>query len=83
MIGGSALGSVKLVVWLHGICNAGVAAAGEMLAQAEPFLLKNIHPTIVVSAYKKALQSALQVCETIALPVNIQDRYPGGVGGVT
>jgi len=49
-------------------------AAGEMLAQAEPFLEKNIHPTVIVSAYKKALAAAIKVCETIALPVNVQDK---------
>ena len=45
-----------------------------MLAQAEPFLHRNIHPTVIVSAYAKALQSALAVCEQIARPVDCQDK---------
>lgn len=45
-----------------------------MLAQAEPFLHRNIHPTVIVAAYSKALQAALKVCESIAKPVDVQDK---------
>lgn len=48
--------------------------AGEMLAQAEPFLHRNVHPTVIVAAYAKALQAALRVCEAIAKPVDVQDK---------
>lgn len=52
-----------------------------MLAQAEPFLHRNVHPTVIVAAYAKALQAALKVCEGIAKPVDIQDKYVGKRGG--
>lgn len=45
-----------------------------MLAQAEPFLHRNVHPTVIVAAYAKALQAALRVCEAIAKPVDVQDK---------
>lgn len=48
-----------------------------MLAQAEPFLHRNLHPTVIVAAYAKALQSALRVCEAIAKPVDVQDKCVG------
>ena len=39
-----------------------IILAGEMLAQAEPFV-KELHPTVIVQAYNKALQEALAICE--------------------
>lgn len=45
-----------------------------MLVAAEPFISRNIHPTIIVRAYYQALEAALKVCEEIAVPVDIQDR---------
>lgn len=51
-----------------------IILAGEMLAMAEPFLHRNVHPTQIVAGYNKALQYALTVCKKIAVPVDIQDR---------
>jgi len=50
-----------------------IILAGEMLAIAEPFLLKEIHPTILVNAYYKALDDALKIADEIATPVNLDN----------
>merc|ERR1719231_2033887 len=38
-----------------------IILAGEMLGVAEPLLEKNIHPTVIVSGYMKALEDALKI----------------------
>lgn len=48
--------------------------AGEMLVSAEPFISGNIHPTVIVRAYYKALESAIHICEEIATSIDIHDR---------
>ena len=50
-----------------------IILTGELLALAEPFIKKNIHPTLVISGYNKALQSALKCMESIARTVDLQD----------
>ena len=49
------------------------SAAGEILAQAVPQLERNIHPVIIISAFKRALADAIQIIEDISLPVDIDD----------
>jgi len=51
-----------------------IILAGEMLSVAEPLLEKEIHPTIIVSAYLKALDDALNALEEVAIPVNINNN---------
>lgn len=41
---------------------------------AEPFISRNIHPTVIVRAYYQALEAAMKVCEEIAVPVDIENR---------
>jgi T-complex protein 1 subunit gamma len=41
-----------------------------MLAVAEPYLQQNMHPTILVSAYSRALEDALEECKRLATPVD-------------
>jgi len=48
-------------------------AAGEILAHALPQLERNIHPVVIISAFKRALADALKIVEEISLPVNIDD----------
>jgi T-complex protein 1 subunit gamma len=43
------------------------------LGAAEPFLLKNMHPTVIVRAYHQALEDALAICESIAVSVDVSD----------
>jgi T-complex protein 1 subunit gamma len=47
--------------------------AGEILAQALPQLERNIHPVVIISAFKHALKDALEIIEEISLPVDIND----------
>jgi len=48
-----------------------IILAGEMLAVSEPFLLKDIHPTVIVNAYYKALEDAVKIADEIAMPVDV------------
>jgi thermosome len=51
-----------------------VVLASELLKKAEELLDQNIHPTIIVSGYRKAAQKAIEVVNKISMPVNIEDR---------
>jgi len=51
-----------------------VVLAGELLKRAEELLDQNIHPTILVSGYRKAAQKAIEVINKIATPVDMDDR---------
>jgi thermosome len=51
-----------------------VVLAGELLKRAEELLDQNIHPTILVSGYRKAAQNAMETINRIAIPVDIEDR---------
>jgi T-complex protein 1 subunit gamma len=50
-----------------------IILAGEILAQALPQLERNIHPVVIISAFKRALADALKIIEEISLPVDISD----------
>jgi thermosome len=51
-----------------------VVLAGELLKRAEGLLDQNIHPTLIVSGYRKAAQNAMKTINKVAIPVNIEDR---------
>jgi thermosome len=51
-----------------------VVLASELLKKAEELLDQNIHPTILVSGYRKAAQKAIEIIGKTAMPVNIEDR---------
>jgi thermosome len=51
-----------------------VILAGELLKKAEELLDQNIHPTILVSGYRKAVQKAIETINKIAVPVDFDDR---------
>jgi thermosome len=51
-----------------------VVLAGELLKKAEELLDQNIHPTILVSGYRKAAQKAMEIINNIAMQVDIKDR---------
>jgi thermosome len=51
-----------------------VVLASELLKKAEELLDQNIHPTILVSGYRKAAQKAIAVVEKNAVPVDVEDR---------
>merc|ERR1712137_53189 len=50
-----------------------IILAGEILAQALPQLERNIHPVVIISAYKRALKDALEIVDEISLPIDIND----------
>ena len=50
-----------------------IILAGEILAQALPQLERNIHPVVIISAFKRALADALQIIEEISVPVDVND----------
>merc|ERR1712167_446593 len=46
-----------------------IILAGEMLSVAEPLLEKNIHPTVIVSGYLRAMEDSLALLNDIAIPI--------------
>ena len=50
-----------------------VILAGELLKYAEVFLDKNIHPTVIISGFKKAAEKVREVWEAMGVPVSIDD----------
>ena len=51
-----------------------IILAGEMLKVSTDFFQKEIHPSVVVSGYYKALEDAINYAESIATPVNIENE---------
>jgi thermosome len=51
-----------------------VILAGELLRQAEELLGQGIHPTVIVSGYRKALEKAKETLRNIGIDVNLEDR---------
>jgi len=51
-----------------------VVLTGELLKEAEKLLDKNIHPTVIVSGYKKALEKAQNVIKEKAIKVSLDDE---------
>lgn len=50
-----------------------IILAGEMMMAAKPFIEREIHPTVIVGAYYKALEEGLKVIENLALPIDISN----------
>ncbi len=51
-----------------------VVLAGELLKEAEELLEQNIHPTVVISGYRKAAEKAMEVLDRTSIPVDLEDR---------
>ncbi|ORX91562.1 T-complex protein 1 subunit gamma [Basidiobolus meristosporus CBS 931.73] len=51
-----------------------IILAGEVLATAAPYLERNIHPIVIISALKKALEDAIKIVDEISHPVDINDN---------
>ncbi len=51
-----------------------VVFAGELLKRAEDLLDDDVHPTVIVSGYKKAAERTMQVLNDISIPVEIDDK---------
>lgn len=44
-----------------------------MLAQSLPQLERNIHPVVIINAFKRALADAIAIIEEVSIPVDIND----------
>ncbi len=51
-----------------------VVLSGELLKRAEDLLDDNVHPTIIVAGYKKAADRAVQIIDSLAEPVKLDDK---------
>jgi T-complex protein 1 subunit gamma len=47
-----------------------IILAGEMMVAAKPFVERDIHPTIIVNSYYKALNEGLRLINDIAVPID-------------
>ncbi len=50
-----------------------VIIAGELLRKAEELLTQNIHPTVIVNGYRKAVNTAVEALAKLAITVDIDD----------
>ncbi len=51
-----------------------VVLAGTLLEKAEELLDQNIHPTLVIEGYVKAMKKAIEVLDEIAVKIDPEDR---------
>jgi len=51
-----------------------VILAGELLRKAEELLDQNIHPTVIVGGYRKAVQKAIETLDKVGITVDLEDR---------
>ena len=51
-----------------------VVLSGELLKKAEELLEQNIHPTVIVSGYRKAAKKAMEVLDNISEVVKLDDK---------
>merc|ERR1740115_653458 len=50
-----------------------IILAGEVLSVVESFLEKNIHPTVIVGAYFRALEDVCEMVKELGVPINLED----------
>ncbi|KAK0257548.1 T-complex protein 1 subunit gamma [Friedmanniomyces endolithicus] len=50
-----------------------IILAGEILAMSLPQLERNIHPVVIISAFKRVLADAVQVIQDTSIPVDVND----------
>lgn len=52
-----------------------IILAGEMLSVASPFLEQQTHPTVIIGAYRQALEDLLEILkDVVSVPVDINDK---------
>ncbi|MGD1060730.1 MAG: thermosome subunit beta [Methanomassiliicoccales archaeon] len=51
-----------------------VILAGELLKKAVDMIESNVHPTIITAGYRMAANKALEILESVSMPVDINDR---------
>jgi T-complex protein 1 subunit gamma len=50
-----------------------IILAGESLTAVESFLEKDVHPTVICSAYFKALEDIVEITESVGVPINMEN----------
>ena len=50
-----------------------VVLTGELLSKAEKLLDQEVHPTVIVEGYKKASEKALEILESLSVPIQPGD----------
>ncbi|RMY05958.1 hypothetical protein D0868_06123 [Hortaea werneckii] len=50
-----------------------IILAGEILALSLPQLERNIHPVVIIQAFKRALADALDIIQDTSIPVDVHD----------
>jgi len=50
-----------------------IILAGEVLSVVESFLEKDIHPTVIVGAYFRALEDICEMVKELGVPINLED----------
>ncbi|MFZ8790753.1 MAG: thermosome subunit beta [Thermosphaera aggregans] len=51
-----------------------VVFSGELLKNAEELLAKNIHPTLIIAGYRRAMEEALNLLYQLSEPISIDDE---------
>ena len=51
-----------------------VCLTGEMMQAAKPFIERDIHPTIIVGAYFRALEDVSRALNELAVPIDLNDE---------
>ncbi len=51
-----------------------VVLAGELLKKAEELLDQDIHPTVIANGYRMAADKAMELLDSIAKPVSLEDK---------
>jgi T-complex protein 1 subunit gamma len=52
-----------------------IIMAGETMNQATPFIQREIHPTVIVGAYYKALEDCLEIIDQAGVKIDINDDF--------
>ena len=51
-----------------------VVLSGELMSKAEELIEKEVHPTVVIDGYRKAMEKSLEVLDAMAIPVKPNER---------
>ncbi len=54
--------------------TSSVVLAGSLIEKAEELMDKDIHPTVIIDGYQKALEKAREVLKQVSTKINPQDR---------
>jgi len=51
-----------------------IILAGEMMSAAQEFLEQNMHPTVIIAAYRKALDDMQEILTDLSTEVNVNEK---------